>query len=135
MVVAVVLGLRADVAMAVVVALVVGVVMVVAVVAALVVGVGVGVGVGVVGDVGVFLQAVWCVDLVVVASVCVTLAVAKATDAAFTLATAVLWVLAIGVWGGGGVKGLQRGGLKLPSTPSKKNRTKFTVTMYSDNVQ
>ena len=107
--------------MAVVVALVVGVVMVVAVVAAL--------------GVGVFLQAVLCVDLVVVVSVCVALAVAKAAIAPFTVAASVVWVLPAAVWGGGGrVKEVQRAGLNIPSTPSKTNRTKFTVTVYSDSV-
>ena len=48
------------------------------------------------------------------------LAVAKAAIAAFTLAAAVLSVLAV-AGGGAGAKGLQRGGLKIPSTPSKKN--------------
>ena len=138
LVAAVVLGVRAIVSMAVVVALVVGVVLVVAVVAALGVGVCVGAGaaegvrVGV--GVGVFLQAVLCEDLVVVVSVCVALVLAKGAVAAFTVAAVVLWVLAVAV-GGGGVTGLQRGGLKVPSTSSKKNRTKFTMTVYSDSVQ
>ena len=61
------------------------------------------------------------------------LAVAKAAIAAFTLAAAVLSVLAV-ARGGRGLKDC-RGGLKIPSTPSKKNLTKFTVTVYSDSVQ
>ena len=82
-----------------------------------------------------FLQAVLCVDLVVVVLVCVALAVVKAAVAALTVAAAVLWVSGCSCGGGGGVKGLQRGGLKIPSTPSKKKRTKFTVTVYNDSVQ
>ena len=128
-------GLRAVVAMAVVVGLVVGVVMVVAVVAALVVGVGVGLAVGVGVGVGVFLQAVLCVDLVVVVSVCVALAVANDAVATFTVAAAVFWLLAVAVRGGGGLKDCKEGGLKLPFTPSKKNRIKIAVTVYSDTVQ
>ena len=125
LIVAVVLGLREVVAMAAVVARVAHVVTVVAVVAALVVGVGV----------GVFLQAVWCVDLVVALSVCGP-GCGEGCSCSFHCGCSCSLGSSCSCGGGGGrVKELQRGGLKLPSTPSQKNRTKCTVTVYSDNVQ
>ena len=80
------------------------------------------------------MQAVLCVDLVVVVSVCAALIVEKATVAAFTVPSAVLWVLAVAV-GGGGVKDYKEGVSNHHPPPLKKDRTKFTVTVYSDSVQ
>ena len=68
-------------------------------------------------------------DLVVAFLVCMALAVAVE---AFTVAAAVLWVLAVALGGGGGGQETPKDckeGVKLPSTPYKKSHQ-----VYDDSV-